>query len=193
MVEVTQAFWSSEADARANKAQQEEQTEKTQRAWLLDFGHGFLAAVADHEMSQIRMEPSFNKVPFSPEYCDHVAIIGKYILPVIDLAVLLGGEECKREEDPEVLGVAVYQEKQGATLEYIGLVMAAMPQSLNVADSQACPLPDDIPLWQDISLSCFVHEGNPVPVLDLAHLFSAAFRDANNPKNKIVSLARQGL
>ncbi len=40
-------------------------------------------------------------------------------------------------------------------------------------DAMACELPADHDLWPRLALSCFVHEGRPVPILDTERLFAA--------------------
>lgn len=153
----------------------QESIQGTQRAWLLDFGHGLLAAVANNEMSQVRMESTMFPVPRAPKYCAYVTIIGQHILPVLDMAALFSHNQTKLSK-PAAIGIAVYQE--AGELFYVGLRLMAMPIALRVSDSQACELVSDVPaLWNELALSCFTHEGMHIPVLSLKKLFSAEFRD----------------
>ncbi|MCP4698923.1 MAG: hypothetical protein GY862_19025 [Gammaproteobacteria bacterium] len=149
---------------------------ETQRAWLLNFGKGYEAAVAFHEMSRVIMSPSLISLPCTPGYCNEALLIGKRILPVLSIVTLLEKEKTESEAS-DIVGIAIYQEAQQAPLSYVGLYLAETPSSILVNDNQACALPEDLRHWESLAQSCFLREGKKIPVLDLVYLFSAGFRE----------------
>jgi chemotaxis signal transduction protein len=153
----------------------EEKVANTSRAWLLDFGHGWQAAVGLHEMWQVLIAPELFTVPCAPAYCREVLIFQKLILPVIDFPSLLENQKITHTHQ-EVVGIAVYQQSFDDPIHYAGLRLATMPQSIHVADEQACDLPSSQQkLWEGLAISCFNHDGIAIPILNLAYLFSDEF------------------
>ncbi|GEM_PF-462876 len=153
----------------------EEESADIQRAWILNFGKGFYAAVAFHEMSQVLISPRLFDLPYTPLYCSEVLLLGRVILPVMDVATLLDGRK-DPESATDIIGIAVYQQQAGSELSYVGLHLQNYPIAVRITDEMACELPSYPPLWEKITLSCFDYEGRPTPILDLAALFSDTLR-----------------
>ncbi len=149
-------------------------TEKTSRAWLLDFGKGLQAAVGHHEMWQVLISPVLFEIPRTTPYCNEVFIFQDRILPVLDISVLL---ECEKMEyqSSKVVGIALYQDDPSHPIHYAGLHLATTPQSIYVSDKQICELPDYQQYWKPLTLCCFSHDGVAVPIIDLGYLFSEQF------------------
>jgi chemotaxis signal transduction protein len=164
-------------DLRKTKRRGEEQlSENTYRAWLLDFGDGVLAAVAFNEMSQVVLSPELFEVPCTPAYCHQVLLLRKRVMPIIDMLALLTGAASPQPRGGHIIGIGVYQEAAGQALRYIGMHLASTPASIIINDNQACELPDRADLWQELAMACFSYENKKIPVLNLAYLFSAEFR-----------------
>jgi len=141
------------------------------RAWLLDFGKGLQAAVGLHEIFQVLLSAELFQIPCTPVYCSEVLITRKRILPVLDISSLLEGKQFLSIQN-EIIGIATYQDDLKHTISYAGLRLATLPVSIFVDDDQACELPREQEVWQPFSYSCFYHEGQAIPVLNLRTLFS---------------------
>jgi len=146
-------------------------TSKTSKAWLLTFGKDYRAAVGAHEMTHVLLDMDYHKVPCSPSYCDTVVIWEKHILPVLDVPSLLEKDSNVRYQH-RILGVAIYQEDPTHPLIYNALSLITMPENILVEDSNACELPSHLSHWKEFAISCFLYEGEAVPVLDLNYLFT---------------------
>jgi len=136
-------------------------------AWLLDFGQMLHAAVGMRVMMQVIEDPQLQPVPCTPPHCNSVFAWQGHILPVVDVAAMLG-------EDPQesrLLAIAGFQEYPGANTQLGAFLLSAPPVAIIVDDEQACPLPDHPSEWKDISVSCFGHQGDAVPVLHLPRIF----------------------
>ncbi len=155
-------------------ASQDEKHKKqdTARAWLLEFGNNHWAAVPLHEMSQVILSPELHSIPLTPVHCQQVLLFQKHILPVIDVSNLVSVQK-NAEPSRRIIGITVYQKASKQPLQYAAVYLADMPVMVNVDDSQLTSLPEDEPLWESLSLSCFLYEERKIPVLDLAALYSA--------------------
>ncbi len=139
-------------------------------AWLLNFGDSCRAAVGTRELLHLVDAPETFVVPCAPDYCNRVVLWQERLLPVMDMAARLG----TATGHTPFLAVIGYQKKRGEYPQFGALMLAAPPQQLQVSDEQACPLPAQDSAWQELAISCFEHQGAPVPVLNLNLLFGTA-------------------
>jgi len=144
---------------------------ETSRAWLLDFGRGVKAAVGSHEMSHVMLSAELFDVPYTPVFCNEVLFWQDYILPVLDVPSFLTKQKIIRTHSG-VVGIAIYQESPEKPLTYAGLHLAETPNIIFVSDGQACELPPQMKEWAPITISCFKHKNDAIPIIDLAVLFS---------------------
>lgn len=140
------------------------------RAWLLNFGRGMQAAVGLREVFQVLLSADLFQVPCTPVYCSEVLITRKRILPVLDMPSLLEGKRFLSIQN-EIIGIATYQDDRKHAMSYAGLRLATLPVGIFVNDEQACDLPKEQIAWSPFSYSCFYHEGQIIPVLNLKTLF----------------------
>ncbi len=147
-------------------------TQARGNAWLLDLGGGFRAAVGSRVLVHLIDQPEIFSIPCTPAYCSHVALWQDQVLPVMDIAARLG---VLRPVAPKLLAVACYQEASGGGISYGAIQLAALPVAIAVDDATACALPEQLPRWRELAISCFDYQGiGPVPILHLGRLFSAA-------------------
>lgn len=143
-------------------------TDVRPNAWLLDFGQTLRAAVGMRVMMQIIDSPKLHSVPCTPPHCHSVFPWQGRLLPVIDLAVVLS----QAPQKPHLLGVAGYQEQPGDPTRFGAFLLSAPPEAIIVGNDQECPLPDPQDEWSRLSVSCFGHQGDAIPVLHLGRIFS---------------------
>ncbi|MDY6994256.1 MAG: hypothetical protein SVR94_16860 [Pseudomonadota bacterium] len=148
----------------------------TARAWFLDFGQGFRAAVGLHEMSQVLLSVTLFKLPCTPQYCQEVFIFQNRILPVLDIVSLFHGGAINRSA-ANIIGVALYQAQPHQPVHYGGFYLEVMPSNIVVSDDQAAHLPDEKHYWRPFTASCFTHEGEAIPILNLAAFFTQQLSD----------------
>jgi hypothetical protein len=139
-------------------------------AWLLDFGGACQAAVGTRELLHLVDAPVTFAVPRTPGYCRRVVLWQERLLPVMDIAARLGTPPCPAP----YLAVIGYQRQRGEYPQFGALMLSTPPRQLAVGDEQACRLPDESSAWRELSISCFEHQGVPVPVLDLCRIFGSA-------------------
>jgi len=149
----------------------EEDSTLAQRGWLLNFGKGFRAAVAFHEMAQVLIEPKLFEIPRAPKYCNEIIRLGNRLLPVMDVATLLDGRK-DFEGITGIVGIAVFQTADLNNLEYVALHLQSYPVGVRVTDDLMCDLPEYPKLWSKIALSCFFYDNYSIPIIDLVSLFS---------------------
>jgi chemotaxis signal transduction protein len=141
-------------------------------AWIVELGHGLRAALASAELVHLFSAPTLFELPQAPRYCRHLMVWEREILPVLDLAHWLAGRPAER--GGQFIGVVGYQEQPEENPGRAALFMDAIPIRVKVKDEQACDLPSHPSGWRHIACSCFLHESQAVPVLDLPFLFSSA-------------------
>lgn len=139
-------------------------------AWLLDFGAACQAAVGTRELLHLVDAPITFAVPYTPEYCRSVVLWQERLLPVMDIAARLGTPA----RTAPFLAVIGYQQQRGKYPQFGALMLCSPPRQLTVSDEQACRLPDENSAWRELAISCFEHQGAPVPVLNLCRIFSSA-------------------
>lgn len=156
------------------------------RAWLLELGEGRVAAVGPLEMAHLLSDaPAAVAVPHAPAYADRVFLWEGEMVPVLDLCARMSGRPAR--ETP-YLGVVRYREAAGESLCLGALALDAPPRRVAVSDDMACDLPD--PAWRPFAISCFSHDEQAVPVLDLARVFAPPEKDV--PARGAHGLAKPG-
>ena len=138
-------------------------------AWVLALDQQLLAAVGEREMVHLIEAPTLLEVPRSPFYCRQVLVWNDAVLPAMDLAAWLRGQPAPRPQT--LVGVFAYQTQPGADPEYGALLLADIPTRIRVADEQACALPQQPSDWRTLAISCFKQDDQPIPILDLPHIF----------------------
>lgn len=141
-------------------------------AWLLDFGGDCRAAVGTRELLHLVDAPFTFAVPRAPGYCRQIVMWQERLLPVMDIAARVGSVS----RQAPFLAVIGYQRQRGEYPQFGALMLSSPPMQLEVSDEQSCPLPDEEGAWRELSISCFEHQGAPVPVLNLCRIFSNAPR-----------------
>ena len=139
-------------------------------AWVLALDHQLRAAVSEREMVHLIETPTLLEVPRSPFYCWQVLVWNETVLPAMDLAAWLRGQPMQRQQP--LAGVFPYQTRPGADPEYGALLLSGIPTRTRVDDDQVCALPKQPGSWQTLAISCFRQGSQPIPILDLPHIFS---------------------
>jgi len=140
------------------------------RAWLLDLGDGWRAAVGAYPMVEYVLAPAIRPIPLSPAHCPGLMVWREQLIPVLDPARLMG-------LTPDTGGKALravilaWQRVAGEALHHGALLVRSAPVEIAVSDDLACPLPDRPEILRTIALSCFTHEDRAVPVLNVVRLF----------------------
>lgn len=143
-------------------------------AWVLDIGDR-RAAVGVREQVHLMHEPEAAELAGAPAHCRHVVFWNGHCVPVMDLSRWLEpasaplGTSAYRH-----LGIYAYQLNTDGVVEFGALWLRKPPQRFDVDDAAAAPLPSDGARWSEIALACFADAAGPVPILDLATVFSGA-------------------
>ena len=137
-------------------------------AWVLDFGMGNRAAVGARELFHLIDVPISFIVPCTPAYCRRVLFWHGKLLPLMDLASRMG----EAEQEAPYIAVVGYQLKRGDYPQFGALQMVSPPSQVTVSDAQACEIPEDLKGWHSLAISCFEHNGDAVPILNLNRVFN---------------------
>ena len=139
-------------------------------AWVMNVGEGLYVAVSRAELVHILDSPYCVRIPQAPAYCNHTAIWNDALLPIMDISYLLGHTTGSHVRD--VVAVTIFKDKQGEH-HYGGIRQAAPPELEYVTNDQICTPPVHLDRLAPASVSWFLsQDGHPVPILDVANLFS---------------------
>lgn len=144
---------------------------RTAPARLLEYRHGRHIALPVHASREVLERPQVVAVPGTAYYCAGMTKWQGQWLPVLDLQVLLNAYRAEHAAPTRYLLVVAYQSASFQPLRHGVIALPVLPTTIEVADDALCPLPADSDLWPLLALSCFEHDGQPVPVLDAARLF----------------------
>jgi len=141
-------------------------------AWIVHLNGNLCVAMGEHEMVHFVEHPVCADIPHTPTHCQQVLWWEGEILPVLDLTAWLTGQPAERT----CTGVSIvrWQEGPDAAPQYGALLCTGIPQKVRVKDEQVCDLPVQPSGWQEVAISCFRHNGYPVPIVDLPYIFSDA-------------------
>ena len=92
---------------------------------------------------------------------------------MIDLHAMLVGDAVQAAQPCYALIVAYQDVTLHDELKFGAIALNKLPMNIHVSDAELCSLPEDSPLWPDITLSCISHEGKTVPIIDPERLFSS--------------------
>lgn len=148
-------------------------------ARLLEYEWRRYVAVAPHTALEVIENPSFSPIPAAAYYIAGMLHWQQRWLPVVNLRALVNG---KADDDAllplKYVLVLAYQAQAGEPINYGAVTLHGLPKSLLVVDEQACELPESIPVWQQVAVSCFTYEREAVPIIDTGLLFAQSHVNA---------------
>lgn len=152
---------------------------KTAPARLVEFLAGHRLALPLHTTLEIVEDPEIFPIPGAAPHAVGLLPWQEGWIPVVDLGRLLLQQDTPLEEGKAryVLALA-YQRVAGEPLEYCAVLLPRLPETTFVSDEMVCKLPDDSPLWPQVSLSCFTYKGEPTPIVDTGRLFGRSYEAA---------------
>ncbi len=143
---------------------------RTSSAWRLALDRRTFAAIGERELLHLLEMPTLLAAPMGPHYCRQALIWNDRLLPALDLAAWLHHAP---EPEPWLLaGIVAGLPHPGGEPEFAALRLAAIPTRQSVTDAFACALPMQPAGWRSLAWACFRCDGQPAPILDLAHILS---------------------
>jgi hypothetical protein len=143
-------------------------------ARVIEYAPGRLAALPPHTTLEIIENPQAIPVPGAAYYGWGLLTWQGRRLPMIDLEALVRAYPGARHATvPRYALVVAYQRAPGLQVEHGAIGLMELPQAVVVCDESYCDLPGNSDVWPVISLSCFSLDGQPIPIMDTAALFSS--------------------
>ena len=134
------------------------------KAWFLDFGADQFGAIATHELIELIEQPKFFHVPAAPSYCRDTLIWEEKILPVAYFNTATSTQAHQ-------IAIVAAQLAPYEPLRYGAFILYSSPSEIAVEDAMACSLPKEHKLLNTLAISCFSHQGKPVPIIDISRIF----------------------
>ena len=140
-------------------------------AWLLTLSNQQTLAIAQQQVVEYLSHIDAVQVPDCHPRCDQVLLWRDHVLPILGAA---GGQP----HHSHLLVAAYVRNLNGRNhAERIALALAEPPAAIRVEDDCQCdPTADQLAYWQDAIRACFLHDGQPVAIVDFA---SIGATDAN--------------
>lgn len=144
----------------------------TALACVLEYAAGRQIALPIHAGVELVEQPRVVPVPGMPHFCLGLVAWQGRQLPLIDLqAYLQGPEDAQATPHYSHVLVVAYQTARGRPIEYGALCAPFLIRMIEVAGNQQCALPPGQTRWTAIAISCLMHQGQAIPVLDPACIF----------------------
>ncbi|HSS66840.1 MAG TPA: hypothetical protein VLS27_20615 [Gammaproteobacteria bacterium] len=140
-------------------------------AWIVPLPGNERVSVGALEFVHVLPEmPARSAIADGPVFMSEAISWEGGIIPVFDAGKFSQGIE--KTSDTVYYGVVRYKPTASGPQQFGALKMTAIPQRVTIDDQMACDLPESHCHWRPFSISCFTLDRRPVPVLDLARLFS---------------------
>ena len=141
-------------------------------AWIIDLPCDLRAAVGGAELVHVLPDtPRRTPIADGPVYMHEAIAWDAGLVPVFDTARL--SEGVAKSADCVYFGIVRFRTDHTGPQRFGALKLTAIPKRVSVDDQMACDLPDFYERFRKFSISCFEFDGYPVPVLNLARIFSA--------------------
>lgn len=146
----------------------------TALACVLEYAPGAQIALPVQAGVELVEHPRFVPVPGMPHFCLGLVPWQGRQLPLLNLQAYLHEAAPSHRTSPLCthMLVVAYQAASGQPIEYGALCAPFLVRMTEVADHQQCPLPTGQEHWLALATSCFLHQGQAVPVLDPARIFT---------------------
>lgn len=141
-------------------------------ACLLAYAPQAYVALPVHAGVELVEQPRVVAVPGMPPFCRGLVAWQGRQLPLIDLQAYLHGPHAAPAAPYSHVLVVAYQTARNQPIEYGALCAPFLLRMQEVADSQQCQLPDEPACWARVAISCFLYQGQAIPVLDPASIFT---------------------
>jgi chemotaxis signal transduction protein len=159
----------------------------TSRAWVMDVTAGWRVAAGAPQVVEYLLAPETIDVPRTPKHCAGLLIWRDRMIPVIDFAPLqtepaattpwleeadrVGNERSTTVKAQRAV-ILAYQDAPAQPLRYGALLVTAAPTEFWVSDDMAGALAEMPAVFRHIARSCFVQQGQIIPILDAHQLFT---------------------
>ena len=143
-------------------------------ACVLEYAAGEQIALPIHAGVELVEQPRVTAVPGMPHFCLGLLHWQGRRLPLVDLQAYLEALPgmLPLPRHPAHVLVVAYQVARGQPIEYGAFCAPKLVRMVQVSNEQQCPLPSVNPIWPRVAMSCFLHQGQAVPVLDPAQIFA---------------------
>lgn len=146
-------------------------------AWVISLPGDVRVAVGTMEFVHILPDsPGRMRLTEAPPFLNEAISWDHGMVPVFDAGKFSEGIE--KTADSVYFGIVRYRPQPSNPQRFGALKMSGIPKRFPVDDERACDLPESLGRWRQFSVSCFTLDGRPVPVLDLAKIFSHAPSDS---------------
>ena len=143
-------------------------------ARLIEYARGRCIALPTHTTYALIENPEAAPVPGAASHAYGLLTWQDMRLPMIDVNALLHADSgAKPASAPRYALIVAYQRQVLGPLAYGAIGLSELPYTVLIGDEAQCALPTDSGLWPLLALSCFLHEGQAVPILNTTRLFAA--------------------
>lgn len=141
-------------------------------ACVLEYALGSFIALPVHAGVELVESPRLVPVPGMAHFCRGLVAWQGRQLPLIDLQAYLGGADAPAAFPFSHVLVVAYQVAPGVAIDYGAFCAPFLIRMVEVVDSDQCPLPLGQACWDSVAISCFLHQGRAIPVLDPSCIFT---------------------
>jgi len=142
-------------------------------ACVLEYATDSFVALPVHAGVELVESPRLVPVPGMAHFCRGLVAWQGRQLPLIDLQAYLAGVDPQAASPFSHVLVVAYQVAPGAAIDYGAFCAPFLIRMVQVVDRDLCPLPLGQARWDGIAISCFLHQGKAIPVLEPSRIFTS--------------------
>ncbi len=142
-------------------------------ACVLEYAADSFIALPVHAGVELVESPRLVPVPGMAHFCRGLVAWQGRQLPLIDLQAYLGGLDSPASPPFSHVLMVAYQVAPGVAIDYGAFCAPFLVRMVEVVDSDQCPLPVGLACWDGIAISCFLHQGRVIPVLEPSRIFTS--------------------
>ena len=142
-------------------------------ACVLEYAADSFIALPVHAGVELVESPRLVPVPGMAHFCQGLVAWQGRQLPLIDLQAYLGGVDAPAATPFVHVLIVAYQVAPGLPIDYGAFCAPSLIRMVEVLDSDQCPLPVGQARWDNIAISCFLHRGRAIPVLEPSRIFTS--------------------
>ena len=141
-------------------------------ACVLEYAADSFIALPVHAGVELVESPRLVPVPGMAYFCRGMLAWQGRQLPLIDLQAYLGGADAPAAPPFSHVLIVAYQVAPGVAIDYGAFCAPSLIRMVEVVDGDQCPLPGGQACWTGIAISCFLHRGRAIPVLEPSRIFT---------------------
>jgi chemotaxis signal transduction protein len=143
------------------------------KVWIFGYQEQKMA-VALPELIAVIHHPKLYELPYANTWNHQFSFWQNNIIPIIDINLRVKKKEnynkTKGVEESNILCIMAYLNHNNM-ISYGGFLSHTYPYDIHISNAMQHPLPPPQEAWKKMSYSCFMHDGDVIPIVNISKIF----------------------